>query len=327
MTCMDAPTRSRSSRRRALRRVCVALAATLAVVAATACSSPPDRSGPDPATTTAPLPVGDSSHTLEFGGRSRTYLVHRPDRLPDPAPLVVMLHGGFGSAQQAEDGYGWDAEADAGHFLVVYPDGLGRAWNTGGGCCGQSGRDGVDDVGFIAAVVQQVGRLVPVDAARTYATGMSNGAIMTYTLACRTSLFAAIGPVAGTRLDPCRDPEPVSVLHLHGTADDHVRYDGGRGSGVAHIDGPAVPEVVAGWRSVDQCETPRTTTDGPVTTSVADCRDGRTVELVTVAGAGHQWPGSSSKPLVEKALGTDPPSDALDATSMLWDFFRTHPAP
>ena len=70
-----------------------------------------------------PVPVGSSSHSLESNGRSRTFDVYRPPRLTTPAPLVVMLHGGFGSAAQAERSYGWDAEADRGHFLVVYPDG------------------------------------------------------------------------------------------------------------------------------------------------------------------------------------------------------------
>ena len=89
-------------------------------------------------TTVMPLPVGSSTHALTVGGRKRTYIVYRPADLPASAPLVVMLHGGYGSADQAEKTYGWNDEADREHFLVAYPDGLNRAWNTGGGCCGQS---------------------------------------------------------------------------------------------------------------------------------------------------------------------------------------------
>jgi hypothetical protein len=96
-----------------------------------------------------------------------------------------MLHGGFGSARQAQKSYGWDAEADRGQFVVAYPDGLGRAWNTGGGCCGTPGRTNADDIGFITAMVSAIERQLPVDANRVYATGISNGGIMAYTLADR----------------------------------------------------------------------------------------------------------------------------------------------
>lgn len=77
------------------------------------------------------------SRTISFGGRERSYLVYHPAGLHGPAPLVIVMHGGFGSGSQAEQSYGWDAEADRGHFVVVYPDGVRRAWNAGGKCCGR----------------------------------------------------------------------------------------------------------------------------------------------------------------------------------------------
>jgi polyhydroxybutyrate depolymerase len=270
------------------------------------------------------IPAGSSAHTISVDGVPRTYLVYRPAGLAAAAPLVVMLHGGFGSGSQAEKSYGWDAEADAGHFLVAYPDGLDRAWNAGGGCCGQPAKDNTDDTGFITAMVAAIEHAVPVDARRVYATGISNGGILAYRLACTTRIFAAIGPDSATQLGSCADPAPVSVIAVHGTADQRIPYNGGEGSGVAHIDGPAVPAVNAAWRRTDDCATPRSTVAGPVTTSVASCPSGRAVELVTIAGAGHQWPGSVSKPVMQKLLGTDPPSTALNATAVLWQFFAAH---
>ena len=82
------------------------------------------------------LPAGRSEHDISVGGLDRSYGVYRPAGLTGPAPLVVMLHGGFGTGAQAEKSYGWDAQADAGHFVVAYPNGLDRAWDAGGGCCG-----------------------------------------------------------------------------------------------------------------------------------------------------------------------------------------------
>jgi polyhydroxybutyrate depolymerase len=265
--------------------------------------------------------VGSSTHAITLGGLQRTYIVYRPANLLASAPLVVMLHGGYGSASEAERAYGWDNQADKAHFLVAYPNSIGLAWNTGGGCCGQAATKNIDDVGFIAAMVQQISQEVDTDQSRIYATGISNGGILDYTLACQTSIFAAIGPDSATQLGPCDHPNPVSVIHIHGAADTTIRYNGGEGEGTAHINGPAIPDLNATWRGIDQCDPPNVSVSGPVTTSIAQCADGRTVELITIAGAGHQWPGAPSKLILQKVLRTDPPSTALDATSTIWQFF------
>ncbi len=271
------------------------------------------------------VPVGSSTQTLTVDGITRTFHLYRPEGLPSAAPLVVMLHGGFGSGAQAERSYGWDAQADQDHFLVAYPDGLHRAWNAGGGCCGTPAADHVDDVVFLSSMVTTIEEEVPVDPHRVFATGISNGGMMAYRLACDTTLFAAIGPDSATLMGPCPHPAPVSVIHIHGTADHNIPYGGGPGDGPGHVDGPSVPSLNATWRGVDSCAPPTTATQGVVTTSVAACPDGRSVELVTIAGAGHQWPGSPSRPVIQKVLGLDPPSTALDATPVIWQFFAAHP--
>ena len=249
---------------------------------------------------------GTSIHTINSDGHNRNYRLHKPAGVPPTARLVVVLHGGFGSAEQAERSYGWDQLADSEKFVVAYPDGLNRAWNVdGGGCCGRPARENVDDVGFISAAVADIAKNLGVDPARVYATGMSNGGMMSYTLACDTTLFAAIGPVSGTQVAQCRSPRPVSVMAVHGTADPLVPYGGGPGRGFAHINGPPVPELNAFWRNVDHCQPPTAETSGTVTTSTAGCADNRGVVLVTVADGGHQWPDFASK--------------------RLWQFFNAHP--
>ncbi|HEV2361690.1 MAG TPA: PHB depolymerase family esterase [Acidimicrobiales bacterium] len=278
-------------------------------------------------TATTKAPTGESTQTIEVGGLQRTFHVYLPKTLSlsAPVPLVVFLHGGYGSGSQAERSYGWDAEADQKGFVVVYPDGMNHAWNAGGGCCGQPAAENVDDVGFVTAMVQTLEHELPIDPQRVYATGISNGGIMAYELACNTSLFAAIGPDSATMLGPCPSPKPISVIHVHGTADTRIPYKGGEGSGSAHIDGPPVPNVIADWERTDGCGTPTVTTAGSVTTSLASCPAGRAVELITIAGAGHQWPGGVSRPLIERLLGLDTPSTAINATSTIWTFFAAHP--
>jgi polyhydroxybutyrate depolymerase len=276
------------------------LALLAAVVALAGCSA---MSAGTPAAT-AGFPDGTSVHTIIVGGLDRSYRVHKPAGLPASAPLVVMLHGGFGSGEQAERAYGWDGLADSAKFVVAYPDGIARAWNVHG-CCGRPSRDGIDDVGFITAMVDEIGRGIGIDRSRVYATGISNGGMMSYTLACNSDMFAAIGPDSATQLDPCGSPHPTSVMHVHGTADRLIRYDGGPGEGVAHVNGPPVPEVNAFWRNVDQCGEPVVTIDGALTTSTANCAGNRGVVLITVDGGRHEWPSF--------------------ATHELWQFFAAHP--
>ena len=272
--------------------------------------------------------AASTTHRMTLGGLARSYRLYAPEvsgASPDAGQsLVVVLHGGFGSARQAERAYGWNALADREGFLVAYPDGWRRAWNTEGGCCGPPADRGVDDVAFLEAVVAELRAERSVDPDRVYVAGMSNGAIMAYTLGCRSTTFAAIGPVAGTALVRCPDAAPVSVIHVHGLADTRVRYDGARGEGTAQIDGPPVEQVNADWRRAHDCAPPSSQVDGPVRTLAATCAAGREVRLVTVDGAGHQWPGSATNRAAER-LGADPPSRALDATGLIWEFFASHP--
>jgi polyhydroxybutyrate depolymerase len=272
---------------------------------------------PGAARTETGFPDGTSLHTMTFGGLNRSYRVYQPAALAAAAPLVVMLHGASGNGEQAENSYGWDPLADSAKFVVAYPDGVGRAWN-GHGCCGQPARENIDDVGFITAMVGQISAALAIDKSRVFATGMSNGGIMSYALACNSGIFAAIGTNSATQLDACAAPHPTSVIHIHGTADRLVPYNGGQGAST--VNGPSVADVNAFWRNVDQCGPPDITTNAPVTTSIAACADNRSVVLITIEGARHQWPGGST--LLE---GADPTSHALNATQTIWQFFADHP--
>lgn len=309
----------------------VAVAALTAVV--TACGG---RGRDDDRGGTAADEGATSVETIEVDGRDRSYRLHVPPGAgTDAVPLVVVLHGGLGSGEQAQQAYGWDAVADREGFAVAYPDGLHRAWVVSEGCCGPSVTDGVDDVAFIEATVDAIDEELAIDPGRVYAAGMSNGGMLAYRLACATDRFAAIGPVGATLQGDCPSPAPTSVLHVHGTADTSVPFDGGpgkrdnggEGRSPLDLDGPSVPDVVALWRDVDDCDEPTVETGGAITVTSATCPDGRAVELIAVDAAGHQWPGAERSRWAERLLGLDRPSDALDATETLWAFFAAHPAP
>jgi polyhydroxybutyrate depolymerase len=109
------------------------------------------------------------------------------------------------------------------------------------------------------------------------------------------------------------------VIHIHGTADKLVPYHGGNATSA--VNGPPVPDVNAFWLKVDQCGAANVTTNAPLTTSRAACADKRSVELITIDGGRHQWPGGTT--VLEKR---DPTSHALNATQTIWQFFAAHPA-
>ena len=305
-------------RTRVLRYVAVGTAAALlsplALATATRAQSTP--------------PAGAQVRELTSGGIVRTYRVFRPASAGAHPPLVMMLHGGFGSGAQAESAYGWDAAAAQHGFIVVYPDGMSRAWNAGR-CCGRPYEQKIDDVAFLTAVIRDAEQRDGADPRRVYVTGMSNGAIMAYRFACEAPLaVAAIGPVAGDLEVPCTAPYgPVSVLAIHGTADRNVPMAGGYNTaGATHTDHTSVADSLARWRAIDGCGAPSVDRRPPLMTATSRCDGGDEVELITVEGAGHQWPGGTpiARPGAARLLGLDQPSSALDATAVLWEFFSRH---
>lgn len=282
---------------------------------------------PAPAQPTIPAAEpGATTGSMTFDGIERTWRLYVPNSLPadERVPLVVGLHGGLGSGEQFARNSGFDDEAEAGAFIAVYPDGVGATWN-GGRCCGLAAATDVDDVGFIAALIDQVEADYPVDPARVYATGHSNGAIMSFRLACELSgRIAAIAVVAGSlETGDCSPSRPVSVLLIHGDADLNHPLEGGQGpNSIANVDFTSVADTMETIRAAMSCEAATTSAeDGGVTTTTwSACPSGADVQLKVIAGASHAWPGSTGISI------SGPPSQLLDATSTIWSFLGPHRA-
>ena len=243
------------------------------------------------------LPGGDAPGQLAFGGEQRTYLVHVPPG--PPTGLVLNLHGAGmnGAAQMAATGY--DAVADQHGFVVAYPDGIDFSWADGRGASVPDQR-GVDDVGYLVALVDQLTAQYGIPRGRVFATGMSAGAFMATRLGCqRADVFAAIAPVAGTLASgyPCAPSQPVSVLQTHGNADPVVPFNGGPMVGRGgSSDVVAAPAMAQRWRTVDGCPPP-VTQQGPgvLRYTSAGCAGGTEVTFVQIDGGGHVWPGDASQ--------------------------------
>jgi len=268
-----------------------------------------------------------SNEIIVYGGIPRRYRLYQPSKLASPSsPLVFVLHGGgLGSPDQVATDSHFDGQAERDGFLAVYPEGVGRTWNAGT-CCGPAQRLNVDDVGFIRKLIDAISARYPVDPGRVFATGISNGGMMAYRLACDLSdRIAAIGPVAASMLVPCHPPRRVSVIHIHGLQDRFVPYDGGVGPrSISRDSRPSVPSVIQRWREIDGCPGPPTVDrDPPVTrTASLGCGEGTAVVLYTIDNAGHVWPGGRTSVVGAALFGS--PSNAIDATSVIAAFFAGH---
>ena len=271
--------------------------------------------------------------TVEVAGTQRSYLVHLPTgySVGRPVPVVLSFHGGAQDAERQRELSRLDASADAHGFVVVYPQGTrdllgpGRTWNAGT-CCGRAQHVGAPDVDFTSKLLDDLRDVVTVDPRRVYATGMSNGGMLAYRLACElSSRITAVAVVSGALVrSPCRPSRPVSVLAIHGTADAIVPVQGGIGSRPRDGGFPSLEESVGVFASADRCGT-----DPSHALRVADarvssyhgCADGTAVEAVLVQGGGHTWPGGAPFP----AGGAT--STRTDADELAWQFFAEHPGP
>jgi len=270
-----------------------------------------------------------SNGSFVSSGRKREYLLYVPrsyDRTT-PTPLVISMHGAalWGAAQKETSQ--WNTVAQSQGFIVVYPSGAKgagpRVWHM------DRGAGLVRDVRFISELIDTLKATYNIDPTRIYANGLSNGGGMAFVLSCTLSdRIAAVGMVAAAQLLPwgwCTDHRPVPMIEFHGTADPVTPYNGGR-TWVAPEPFPSIPTWTANWARRNRCGT------NPVESVVAadvtrleytNCADDAAVVLYRVQGGGHSWPGG--KPMPEWFVG--PTSRSIDATSLMWAFFREHRLP
>ncbi len=267
--------------------------------------------------------------TITVGGLQRSYTLRLPSIYDGitPLPLVICMHGGFGSGTQVENQSQLTLKAEQEGFVVVYPDGLGgalniRTWNAGG-CCGYAMNNSIDDVGFIDALLDTLITSHSIDTVRIYATGMSNGGFMSYRLACELSeRIAAIAPVsASMNIDVCQPNRPVPVISIHSYQDTSVPYSGGMGDGVSNHYNSPQDSVLTAFAVHADCTVLRDTLQHDAAMTVVrwhecDCQQ-EILHYITQDG-GHSWHGGTGT-----GIG-DPPSTTISANDLMWDFFQQH---
>jgi polyhydroxybutyrate depolymerase len=247
--------------------------------------------------------------SLTVGTETRSYRLHIPDGVQNPMPLVISFHGFRSNAAQQEKLSGFSALADREDFIAVYPEGIDSKWRF-------AGRTDAD-VKFTLAIIEAVAAKAPLDRRRIYASGISNGAEMSWRLACdKPDVFAAFGFVAGAYLDVCNAPPRAPLIIFHGTEDKLLAYDG-RGPFMA------VRTFAARWAAGSGCnpgeEGDAIYQNGDATGERWRCQKGHEVDLYTLLGKGHSWPGSRMPARIT--------SRDVDATAVMWTFFKEHERP
>lgn len=311
-----------------------------------------------------PLRQGDEEKSFEFQGRKRTYIVHVPPGYDGSRalPLVLVIHGGVVNAWFTAYNTGMSATADREGFVAIYPNGTSRfehrilTWNVGFGF-GYPFKNNIDDVGFLCELVNRMLSEYGADPRRVYATGISNGGIMSYRLASEASdLFCAVAPVAGASAGRQRPgaplvvfpapARPVSVMAFHGMQDRLMPYGGGKGVGVTNAVYIPVQDSIDMWVGYDGCS-PRpqswTSTSGNVIRAwYSGGREDSEVVLYSIRDGGHSWPGGvrvsggsagmgagqgATRPgrfqrRFAERIGT--PTQEISANDPMWEFFQRH---
>jgi polyhydroxybutyrate depolymerase len=287
--------------------------------------------GDDP----GPVPKFRDYQSTRVDGRTRTFLLNLPPSYysgPANFPLVVAMHGTGGDAYQFEQDYAFSRLANDKEFVVAYPEGvrgnglLGiRTWNAGY-CCDYASENNVDDVKFIGELIGQLVARYNIDPKRVYLTGMSNGGMMAYRLACEIpGQVAAIATVScsmvtGQAISPT---QPMPVLHLHSELDTKIPPSGGIGIGGYYF--PPTDSVLNVWSVANGCTTgPQLVVDnaGYSLTEWENCENGVAIHYYLTKDGGHAWPGA-----VKSRPAADEPSRAIDANELIWDFFQQYELP
>ncbi|WP_408095522.1 alpha/beta hydrolase family esterase [Peredibacter sp. HCB2-198] len=278
----------------------------------------------------------ENLRAIKVGDKDRYYIINVPKSYDKTkaTPLLLALHGGGGNMeiQAADRFYKVLSKSEKEGFIALFPNGYSKfpsgkfaTWNAGN-CCGDASDLNSDDVGFIKALIQEVSAKYNIDSKRIYSIGMSNGAMMSYRLACELSdVITGIGAVAGTdNTTTCTPKNPVSVIHIHAKDDTHVLFNGGAGEDAFQdktkvTNFISVPSTIEKWVKFNECNPkPKRVlaSSGAYCDQYLECKNNVSVKLCVTEKGGHSWPGGM------KPRGVGPrPTDAISATDTIWSFF------
>ena len=281
---------------------------------------------------------------------TRRYSIYVPPTVGiGPRPLIISMHGGGGTAQLQAAMSQLVKLAQAQQIVVAFLEGNGviQTFNAGD-CCGTAQTQDIDDVAYVRAVIDDVEARNAINSSRIFATGFSNGGMMSHRLACaladRLAGIAAVSGASGefdrtgTPYYACNPARPIPVLHIHDTNDRNYPYAGGMGNGISSTDYYPVDATISDWIARNNLGNQATVVQVSPTTScttyatpadssrasarVALCRvdppDLYDPANEVVFGGGHSWPGGIRSP----GQKSDVPVTDFNASNYLWSFLN-----
>ncbi|MDG1811406.1 MAG: PHB depolymerase family esterase [Polaribacter sp.] len=179
--------------------------------------------------------TNSNAQSIVHDGINREYVLYMPNSYDGATavPVLFNFHGFGGSASEFMQEADMRSLAEADTFILIYPQGSCLDGSSHWNACpaGGDNKSNADDFGFVEAIINELSSQYNVDVERIYAAGYSNGGMMAYGLAnYKSDLIAAVASVSGAMLD-CTGPtnHPMPVVHLHGTSDGVLPYNGGNG--------------------------------------------------------------------------------------------------
>lgn len=296
--------------------------------------------------------LAGEKYTITSNGIERNYYVHTPKEYDKntPTPVVIMLHGGGGSAEGQAKIINMGEASDTHGFIAVYPEGtradgnpdkkIQRFWNAGTGPNGPFNTAptvlAANDTQFVLDIIKKLEMDFRIDQKRIYVTGFSNGASMAHKIGCDLSTtVAAIAPVGAPYWgypEDCTPVRPMPIIYFHGTDDKCAPYNGGISECEKGFAGggrifPSAENSVHFWKEKNNCNETGTITyqHGDVTCTTYSCEDNAEVEFCSIKGAGHTWPGGEGYSIPGIPIGNV--TQDINANDEMWKFFEKHPLP
>lgn len=272
----------------------------------------------------ATQPRKDADGFLQVGNLKRLYNLHIPSshNSKKPIPLVLAFHGTGGDGKAMEEQTGFNQLAEQAGFIAVYPDGIGKHWDARRSTKPET----TNDVEFVSALIDDLGKRYNIDRSRIYATGFSNGGMFTHRLACELGdKITAVAIVSATMPEnlsrTCKPTKPISVLLMHGTNDPAIPYGS---AGIALL---SLADTVKFWSNHNRCSPQVVQESLPKTPqmrleSYQNCTNETNVRLYTIEGGEHSWPTTQSG----TANTPDKPSQGINASAIIWDFLSKYSA-
>ena len=212
---------------------------------------------------------------INVNGTNRDMLVYAPKNIEKNRPLIIQMHGYNQDAAYQKNAAKWEPVADTGRFVVVFPNGQNKAWDTGGD----------KDLNFIKAIINEMSNKYGIDKKRVYVSGFSMGGMMSYVVANKMSdQIAAIAPVSGGG-GPSSAKRAMPIMHTHGTTDDVVNYN-------------STVNTLKSWVPFNKCSSnsekikpyPKTKSGSAASLEIwSGCSDGVEIRLLTIDGKGHWY--------------------------------------